>query len=167
MPGTVPNSQAVVSNIRVQALSDLALNVGQQTTHQEAPVNFGRADLEEQIFQVARCDGPDASVFHGPQSTEHNFAKLFTIAQSGQGAVERLLMQQGDTDGPHIHKWVSSSPAKLCQKHKHQSHNMMAVDGRWWVPSGLVALPHEKSTIEDKRTPVLHQRHHSFTYHTL
>ena len=35
---------------------------------------------------------PGVSVFHGPQSTQHDFAKLFTIAQSGQVAVERLPM---------------------------------------------------------------------------
>ena len=67
--------------------------------------------------------------FSRPQSTEHNFAQLLTMAQSGQGAVESLAMHSGHTDGPHIHKWVSCSPAKLCRKHKHQSENMTGVDG--------------------------------------
>ena len=64
-------------------------------------------------------------------------------------------------------KWLSCSPAKLCQKHEHQSQKMMGVDGESGVLSGAVALPHEKSTIEDKRTPVLQKVHHSFTYHPL
>ena len=167
MPEIVPNSRAVVSNIRVQALSDLVFNVGRQTTDQEASVNSCRADLDEQTLQVARCDGTRGLIFHGPQSTEHNFAKLFTIAQSGQAAVERLPMQQGYADGPHIQKWVSCSPAKLCQKQEHQSQNILGVDGASLVPFGPVALPYEKSTVENKRTPVLQKVHHSFTYHTL
>ena len=76
--GQYQNSQAVVSNIRVQALSDLGFNVGQQTTNQQVSVNSCRADLDKQISHVARCDGPGISIFHGPQSTEHNFTKLFT-----------------------------------------------------------------------------------------
>ena len=72
-------------------------------------------------------------VFHGPQWTEHNFAELFTIAQSGQAAVERLPMQQGDTNCRHIHKCVSCSLAKLCQKHEHQSQNILGVDGGSWI----------------------------------
>ena len=43
----------------------------------------------------------------------------------------------------------------------------MGVDGGSSVSSGPVALPHEKSTVGDKRTPVLQRVHHSFTYHTL
>ena len=124
MPGTVPNSQAVVSTLRVYALSDVRFIVGRQTTDQEASVNYCRADLEEQIFHFARCDGPGVWIFHGPQSTEHNFAKLFTIAQSVQAAFGRLPMQQSDSDVPHRHKWISCSPAMLCQKHEHQSQNI-------------------------------------------
>ena len=37
--------------------------------------------------------GSILSVFHGPESTVHYFAKIFTIAQSAQGAVERLPMR--------------------------------------------------------------------------
>ena len=140
LPGTVPNSQAVISNIRVQALSDLCFNVGRQTADQEASVNSGGTDLDEQIFDVARCDGPGVLIFHGPQSTEHNFAKFFTIAHSGQGTVERLPMHYGDTDGPQKHKWVSCGPAKLWQKHEYQSENMMGVDGGSLVSSRPVAL---------------------------
>ena len=92
---------------------------------------------------------------------------LFTIAQSGQGAVEHLPMHYGSTDGPHIHKWVSCSPPKFLQKHEHQSENMMGVDSGSCVLSGPVALPHEKPTVEDNWTPVLQKVQHSFTYHTL
>ena len=123
--------------------------------------------MDQQIFHIAQCDGPGASFFHGPHSTEHIFAKRFTIAQSGQRAVERLPLHQGDPDGPHIHKWVSCSPIKLCQKHEHKSQNMMGVDGGSLVSSGPVAVPHKKPTVEDKRTPVLQKVYHSFTYHTL
>ena len=167
LPGTVPNSQAVVSNLRVQALLDLRFNVTRHTAHQEASVTSSRTDLDESMFHVARCDRPGVSVFHGPEFTEHNVAKLFTIARSGQGAVERMPVHQGDTDGPHIHKWVNCSPAKLCQRYEHQSQNMMRVDGGSLVSSGPVALPHEKSTAENMRTQVLQKVHHSFKYHIL
>ena len=43
----------------------------------------------------------------------------------------------------------------------------MGVHGGSWVSSGPVALPQEKSTVEDKWTPVLQKVHHRFTYHTL
>ena len=151
----------------MQALSDLCFDVGRQTLDQEASISFGRTDLDEQIFHIARCDGSGVSLFHGPQLSEHNFAKLLTIAQSWLGAVERLPMHSGDTDGPHINKWVSYSLAKLGQKHEHQSEIMMGVNGGSLVSSGPVALPHEKLTVEDKRTPVTPKVHHSFTYHTL
>ena len=103
LPRTVPNSQAVVNNIRLQALSDLGFDVGGQTTNQQASVNSRRADLDKQIFDVAGSDSLSVSILHGPQSTEHDFAKLLTIAQSWQATVEGLPMQQRNTDGPHIH----------------------------------------------------------------
>ena len=148
-------------------LSDLGFNVGGQTTNQQASVNSRRADLDKQIFHVAPRHGPSVSILHGPKSTEHDFGKLLTIAQSGQAAVERLPMQQSNTDGPHIHNWISCSPSELYQKNEHQSQNILGVDGGSWVPSRPVALSHEKSRVEDKRTLVLQKVHHSFTYFTL
>ena len=76
------NSQAVVNNIRVQALSDLGFNVGGQTTNQQMSVNSRTADLDKQIFHVAGCDSPSVSILHGPKSTEHDFAKPLTVAQT-------------------------------------------------------------------------------------
>ena len=73
-------------------------------------------------------------------------------------------MHPSDIDSPHIHKWVSCSPARLCQKQEHQSQNIVGVDGGSVVSSGPIALPCEKSTVEDKQTPVLHNVHHSCTY---
>ena len=98
---------------------------------------------------------------------EHDFTKLLTIAQSWQAAVESLPMQQRNTDGPHIQNRISCSRPELDQKQKHQSQNILGVDGGSWVPSRPVALSHEKSTVEDKRTSVLQKVQHCFTYFTL
>ena len=146
---------------------DLGLNVGGQTTNQQASVKSRRADLDRQIFHVPRCDSPSVSILHGRKSTQHDFAKLLTIAQSWQAAVGRLPMQQRNIHGPHIHKRISCSPAELSQKHKHQSQDIFGSAGGSWVPSRPVALTHEKYTVEDKQTPVLQKAHHCFTYFTL
>ena len=65
------------------------------------------------------------------------------------------------------HSWISCSPAKLCQKHEHLSQNTFGVDCGSSVSSGPVAFLNEKSTVENKRTPVLQKVQHSFTYPTL
>ena len=76
-------------------------------------------------------------------------------------------MQQCNTDGPRIHNRIRCSPPELDQKHEHQAQKFLGVDGGSWVPSRPVALSDEKSTVEDKRTPVLQKVHHCFTYFTL
>ena len=167
LPRTVLNSQAVVNNIRVQALSDLGFNIGRQTTNQQASVNSRRADLYKQIFHVAGCDSPSVSILHGPKSTEHDFAKLLTIAQSWQAAVEGVPMQQRNTNGPDIHNRISCSPPALNQKHEHESQNILDVNGTSRLPSRSVAWSQEKPTVEDKRTPVVQKVHQCSTYCTL
>ena len=151
----------------MEALSDLSFNIGGQTTKQQASVDSRRADLDKQIFHVAGCDSPSVSIVHGPKSTEHDFAKLLPIAQSWQAAVEGLPMHQYNTDGPHIHNKISCSPPELNQKHEHESQNILGVDCGSRLPSRPVALSREKSTVEDKRTPVRQKVHHCFTYFTL
>ena len=88
-----------------------------------------------EILDVAGCDSRSKSILHGPLSTEHDFTKLITIAQSWQTAVEGLPMQQRNTDGPHIHNRLSCSPPELNQKHEHEKQNILGVDGGSKVPS--------------------------------
>ena len=63
--------------------------------------------------------------------------------------------------------YISCSPPELNQKQEHESQNILGVDCRSRVPSRPVALSHEKSTVEDKRTPVLQKVQRCFTYFTL
>ena len=119
------------------------------------------------MFDVAGCDSRSVSILHGPESTGHEFAKLLTIAQFWQAAVEGLPMHQRNKDGPPKHNRISCSPPELNQKHEHESQNILGIDGGCRLPSRPVALSHEKSTVEDKRTPVLQKVHHCFTYFTL
>ena len=106
-------------------------------------------------------------VFHRPRSTEHQFTEFLNTAQYGQGPVERLPIQQGDIDCPHVHEWICCRCGKLCHQHKHHSQHMEGVDGGLWVLSSPIALPAEKPAVEDHRTRVLQKTDHTVAYHTL
>ena len=167
LPGTVPNSHAVASNRRVQALSDLSFNVGRPTADHEASVNSGKRNLDKHVFHVARCDGPGVSVFHGPQSLSIVSPNSSPYHDPGRALLNAFQCIKAT---PMVVACTSGSAVALpssVQNPHHQSQNMIGVDGGSWVSSGPVALPHEKPTVEDKQTPRPQKAHHSFTYHTL